>query len=199
MIVFIDRQHSGKPGRPGDRGASADLDGDGKVQTWEQEAHWTGYLSIMLEAQLVAHPDIQVIPISDGTYLSRHTRVNQYSQMYKDVPQVYLAMHLNAGGGDYGAMFYYEGSAQGKALATHICEGLGNFLPEVGNFKPIESRPADWTQHAFNTIKGVGRPVAICSEPLFIDTHKKLVSVEGFAKVALGMSTGIINWMKYNV
>ena len=30
MIVFIDRQHSGKPGRPGDRGASADLDGDGR-------------------------------------------------------------------------------------------------------------------------------------------------------------------------
>lgn len=196
MIVFIDRQHTGKPGRPGDRGASADLDGNGSVETWEQEAHWTGYLSIMLEAQLVAHPGIQVIPISDGTYLARHTRVNEYSKRYKDIPQIYLAMHLNSGMGDYGAMFYHHQSSEGHALARSICTGLTSFIPEVPQFKAIPAGPGEWTANAFNTIKGVGRPVAICSEPLFIDTHRNLVSVEGFAKVSLGMSTGIINWMK---
>ncbi len=196
MIVFIDRQHTGNPRKPNSRGAARDLDGDGKVETWEHEAHWTGYLSLILEAQLVAK-GIQVIPISDGTYLARHTRVNQYSQMFKDIPQIYLAMHLNAGGGDYGAMFYHHDSQSGKSLATYICEGLGQFIPEVPKFKAIESQPHDWTKNAFNTIKGVGRPVAICSEPLFIDTHKKLVSVEGFAKVALGMTTGILNYRKH--
>jgi len=198
MIVFIDRQHTGQPKRINSRGAVNDLNEDGKTEIWETEAHWTGYLSIMLEAQLV-QAGIKVIPISDGSYLARHTRVNQYSQMFPNMKKAYFAMHFNAGGGSYGAMFYHHQSNQGKHLAESICEGLGNFLPEVQSFKPISCKPGDWTKNAFYTIKGVGSPVAICSEPLFIDTHKKLMSVEGMAKVALGMSTGIINWMKYNV
>lgn len=195
MIVFIDRQHTGQPKRIEARGAAKDLDNSGKVETWETEAHWTGFLSIMLEAQLVAHPEIKVIPISDGSYLQRHTRVNEYSRMFPNVPQIYLAMHLNAGGGNYGSMFYHHQSSQGLALARAICTGLTSFLPEIPDFKAIKAQPGDWTKNAYYTIKGVGRPVAICSEPLFIDTHSNLVTVEGMAKVALGMSTGIISWM----
>ena len=33
MIVFIDRQHAGKPNKLDDRGASVDVDGDGKIDS----------------------------------------------------------------------------------------------------------------------------------------------------------------------
>ena len=115
--------------------------------------------------------------------------------MFPNVPQIYLAMHLNAGLGNYGSMFYHHQSSQGLGLARAICTGLTSFLPEIPDFKAIKAQPADWTKNAYYTIKGVGRPVAICSEPLFIDTHSNLITVEGMAKVALGMSTGIISWM----
>lgn len=199
MIVYIDRQHTGKPNRPSDRGAGVDVDGNGKIETWENESHWTGYLAVMLESRLVLHEDIQVIPIQDGTYLARHSRVNEYSKMFKDEKQVYLALHLNAGGGNYGSMFYHHDSQQGRSLATYICEGLGNYCSEIPTFKAIPATSEDWTNHAFNTIKGVGRPVAICCEPLFMDTHKRFISMDGFGRVALGITTGILNWRNSNV
>ena len=50
MIVFIDRQHAGKPNKMADRGAAVDIDGDA---TPELEAIITGHLSIELENLLI--------------------------------------------------------------------------------------------------------------------------------------------------
>ena len=41
MIVFIDRQHAGKPSKIDDRGASVDINNDGIKGNDELEAHWT--------------------------------------------------------------------------------------------------------------------------------------------------------------
>ena len=79
MLIFIDRQHAGKPKRPSDRGAGQDLDGDGKVSWWEKEAIWTGKLSIELEI-LLLEMGYDVLPISDGSYQTRHARVNNYAE-----------------------------------------------------------------------------------------------------------------------
>ena len=38
MLIFLDRQHSGKPKRVSDRGAGQDLDGDGVISWEEKEA-----------------------------------------------------------------------------------------------------------------------------------------------------------------
>ena len=51
MIVFIDRQHSGKPSKINDRGASKDINGDGEITAEELEAIWTGRLEIELEVK----------------------------------------------------------------------------------------------------------------------------------------------------
>lgn len=193
MIIYIDRQHAGKPNKIDDRGAAADINNDGKILTDEMEAHWTGYLSLILESKLLMM-GYHVMPISDGHYADRHARVNEYAKLYPGEKQIYLAMHLNAGGGDYCSMFYHHQSTSGQQLAKDICDGIKQFQPSLTNFKQIPAQPSDWTSHAYNTIKGVQKPVCICSEPLFMDTHKSLISIEGFSKIALGMSLGIKTW-----
>ena len=116
MIVFIDRQHAGKPNKVSDRGASRDVDGDGVISADEREAIWTGRLSIELEILLI-DMGIKVMPLSDGRYVDRHQRVNAYSNMIEG-PWIYLAMHLNAGGGQYGSFFFDHRSSKGAGLAA---------------------------------------------------------------------------------
>ena len=193
MVIFIDRQHTGKPHRPTDRGASHDLDGDGTITALEQETYWTGYLGLMLETRLVQEGHTVII-LSDGKYSDRHSRVNEYSQLFPQERQIYLALHFNCGGGSYGAMFYHHQSSKGQYLADCINEGLEGYFPQVSQFKSIPSQPGDWTKNAYNTIKGVGSPVAICMEPLFLDTHKDLMTQEGMAKIVLGTAQGIQKW-----
>lgn len=193
MVIFLDRQHTGKPARPTDRGASHDLDGDGTVAVHEMEVYWSGYLGLMLETRLVQEGHT-VIPISDGSYSDRHTRVNEYSARFPDDRLIYLALHFNAGGGSYCSMFYHHQSSKGQYLADCINEGLEQYIPQVSAFKSIPATSEDWTKNAFYTIRGVGRPVAICMEPLFIDTHSDLMTQEGMAKIVLGVAQGIQKW-----
>lgn len=194
MVVFIDRQHAGKIKKVADRGAGIDLNNDGQLDPEEMEAHWTGYIGLMLEARLLKMGH-SVIPISDGQYSDRHTRVNEYShQLTGDM--VYLAMHLNAGLGDYGAFFYDKRSSAGKQLANMLCESMLSIVPSIPSQKPIAAEPGEWTEHAFNTIKGVGKPVAICCEPFFIDQHKHLLDAVGASSVALGIATALHKWAK---
>jgi hypothetical protein len=192
MIVFIDRQHSGQPKRIHSRGAAKDINGDGEITNDEQEAHWTGFISLILEQRLLQMGH-KVIPISDGSYAERHARVNEYASMF-DEPMVYLAMHLNAGGGHYGSFFYDCRSSAGKDLADHLCDGMRSTIKSIKSFKSIQCKPDDWTKNAFYTIKGVGKPVAICCEPIFMDTHMDLVNNYGAAQIALGMAHGLNKW-----
>jgi len=191
MIVFIDRQHAGKPNKLADRGAAVDIDGDA---TPEREAIITGQISIELEKLLILL-GVDVVPISDGTYSERHTRVNKYAAMYPNRKTVYLAMHLNAGGGAYGAYFYHYASTQGQRLAQHLCDAMIT-AGIVDQAKPIAANPSNWTKNAYYTIKGVGRPVAICCEPLFMDNdlHAKHLTNEGITGLAMCMANAITQW-----
>jgi N-acetylmuramoyl-L-alanine amidase len=191
MIVFIDRQHAGKPNKLADRGAAVDINGDA---TPEREAIITGQISLELEKILMLM-GVEVMPISDGTYNERHARVNEYAALYPNRKTVYLAMHLNAGGGAYGAFFYHHASAQGKQLAQRLCDAM-----QIGGIveiaKAIECKPSNWTKNAFYTIRGVGRPVAICCEPLFMDNdqHAKHLTYEGIQGLAMCMANAIVKW-----
>lgn len=191
MIVFIDRQHAGKPNKMADRGAAVDIDGDA---TPEREAIITGHLSIELEKILMLL-GVDVIPISDGTYSQRHARVNEYAAMYPNRKTVYLAMHLNAGGGDYGAFFYHYASTKGYELAKQLAAEI-KAAGFVDKARAIKCNSDDWTKNAFYTIRGVGRPVAICSEPLFMDQpeHVKHLTNEGIQGLAMCMANAIVKW-----
>lgn len=194
MLVIIDRQHAGQIRHLDSIGAVADVDGNGTAEIHEAEAIWTGYLSLSLELHLRT-AGVKVMPISDGSYPERHARANDYAARYSG-PCIYLAMHLNAGGGNYGAMFYDHRSAAGADLADYIAASMEYELTEIDTVKKIPCSGSDWTKNAYYTIKGVGRPVAICSEPLFIDNeqHQKLLNEQGIARLAYAMCQGILKW-----
>lgn len=190
MIVFIDRQHAGKPDRPEDRGATvmpSPAFGMGK------EAIYTGYLSLMIEEKLLEN-GAKVIPISDGKYSDRHKRVNEYSKRFQGEKKVYLALHLNCGGGDY-ASFFHMGSQAGKDLAAKICDEMREAsLPGLVRCLPKQASPEDWTKNAWYTIRGVQAPIAICCEPLFMDTHRDLLTLEHLKTIAEAIATGVTRW-----
>lgn len=189
MIVFIDRQHVGKPDKPADRGASIEPFSFGLGL----EAMYTGYLSLMIEEKLLEN-GVKVIPVSDGKYPDRHKRVNEYSKRFKNEKQVYLALHLNSGGGDYSS-FFHMGTQKGSDLASAICDKISDAsLPGLVRCLPKKCSSEDWTKNAWHTIRGVGNPIAICCEPLFMDTHRDLLNLESLRVIACAISCGIISW-----
>ena len=190
MIVFIDRQHSGKPNKPEDRGAEVmpcPAFGNG------MEAIYTGYLSLLIEEKLLEH-GVKVLPIADGFYPDRHKRVNEYSKRFKGEKQVYLALHLNSGGGDY-ASFFHMGSEKGSTLASSICDKMREAsLPGLTRCLPKKASSEDWTKNAWYTIRGIGSPIAICCEPLFMGTHRDLLTFEHLQTIGGAIASGIVSW-----
>ena len=196
-LIFLDRQHTGKPGRKAsDRGAEADLDGDGKVEVHEREAMLTPKYLLHAEERLIELGH-DVITLSDGWYSERHDRVNRYSERVSG-SKIYIAAHLNAGGGNYGALFYDSRSSSGAKLGQEIALKMKHTCPELeGGIKVIPAKPGDWTVHALNTIRGVGSPVALCFEPCFIDndTHRYMLTDEGLSRIGVALADGIDEWL----
>lgn len=189
MMIFLDRQHLGKPNRWNDEGASR----DGLTETY-------------LTSQYIFHAEnhlrmqgFDVCVLTDGWYKDRHRRVNDYCANVNG-KCVYIACHINAGSGAYGASFYDHRSTSGSALAHAINIRLQNACPELQSVKRIAAKPDDWTNHAYNTIKGVSKPVGICFEPLFIDCpeHEPLTQPEGIRRVGVALADGIIYHLQNN-
>jgi len=197
-LIVLDRQHSGKPGNRGDRGAMVDLDGDGRLEQWEREAMLTPRYLLHAEAQLLdlGH---DVICLSDGTYAERHARACSYQA------DVYVAAHLNAGGGDQGLAFYDRRSGAGKVMAGLVAAHLGTNCPELRQWSRIachDDRPGThaWLWRAWSTIQGVysGRPVGLCYEPCFMDTptHQPLLTAEGLERLGAALALGINDFLR---
>lgn len=192
-VVYLDRQHSGKPGKPADRGAAVDLDGDGKIQRDEQEAALTARYLLACELALLEMGHV-VIPIADGSYNDRHARVNQYAGSFKTGrPQLYLAGHLNAGGGDYGMIGTDYRSRSGPELASRIARQLRQVAPELNGVKCIEARPDNWTRNMYATISGVMQPIGLCLEPCFMDqpSHADLLTAAGLSTIGRAIAAGV--------
>ena len=188
-LVALDRQHVGKPGKPGDLGA--------KCKFWStHEAYMTAEYLLAAEKELrrLGH---DVIPISDGRYSDRHERFNNYASRYMG-PSCYIAAHFNAGGGDYGASFFDARSSLGERLAVRIKTEFNKEMPDLGRFRIIKSRPSDWTSNAFATIKGVwtGPACGICFEPAFLDNpwHVKLLDSDGLQLMGRTLARAIDEW-----
>jgi N-acetylmuramoyl-L-alanine amidase len=190
-MIYLDIQHIGKPNKRKDMGASI---GDKPEQT---EAYWTSLYAFFCEMKLreLGH---EVMRITDGIYSSRHSRVNNYHS-YREDQGVYISCHINAGGGDKGIMFYDYRSLRGKELAKCICTKLSE-LTQISTTKSIACRPEDWTKNAFNTIKGIQRPVAICCEPFFIDNprNQELLTFSNIKRVGELLAEGIHLWYNQN-
>lgn len=189
--VFLDRQHAGQIGKPSDYGAHSRL-------VSRDEADMTLDYLAAAERKL-RELGINVINISDGRYSERQTRVLQYANMAGGI-SVYIAAHLNAGNGSYGAAFYDHRSSMGKVCATFIADALAEECPELDKAITRPAQPSDWTTHAYNTIKGifVGKPCAICFEPCFVDNeaHLPLLEAAGLERIGNALAIGINNWME---
>jgi len=202
-VVYLDRQHSGKPGRKArDTGAAADLDGDGVIGLHEQEALLTPRYLWACELALRAAGHT-VIPISDGEYQDRFRRINAYAGSFPaSTPQIMIAAHLNAGwnnqpGAGYGAIFYDHRSRSGPELASRIARQLRQVAPELNGVKCIAAKPDDWTRNAFATIQ-VTQPIAVCVEPFFLDcpSHTRdLATPEGLNAIGRAIAAGIDNYI----
>ena len=188
--VFLDRQHSGQIHKPHSYGAFCNIVG-------RHEADLTAEYLLAAERSLREF-GIAVIPISDGRYSERHARVLEYAAKAQG-RTVYVAAHLNAGGGDYSCAFYDHRSKMGKNCASHVADAMGE-LPELRRSLAKPATPEDWTKNAHATIGGVyvGRPCGLCFEPCFVDNddHKQLLEPEGLVRIGRALAEGIHNWME---
>lgn len=198
LVAFLDRQHAGKPSvaKVGDRGARHDLDGSGSIDTDEMEAMLTGYMGLAAEGRLLELGH-HAIPLSDGWYADRHGRVNAMSSRFPGWLRAYVALHLNSAAvpPTYGAVFYWPGSSQGRLLATCIADQLRERCPELPRVIVDAADPDRWPgPHA--TIKGVGRPVAICYEPapLNLPAAAPLFEMQGLRRMGECLATGLHHW-----
>jgi len=188
-LIGLDRQHTGKPGKWRDLGAAC-------PRLSSHEAFMTAEYLLSAERWLrrLGH---DVVPLSDGTYKERHARFNAYADRYMG-PSCYIAAHLNAGGGDYGAAFYDSRSSLGERLAVRLQTQFHDDLPDIGKFKIIKARPGDWTGNAFNTISGVwsGPACGICFEPVFLDNswHISLLKKDALSSIGRALAHAVDAW-----
>lgn len=197
-VVFLDRHHSGKPHNPLDRGAWGDLDQNGRTGLEETEAMLTARYLWYCELKLI-QKGFAVLPICDGRYSARHDRVNGYCRSM-DIPiAVYVAAHINAGGGEYGACFHDWRSEQGERLARRVAAQLNMACVELSK---VVVAPAshDARQNALATIEGIyeGRAVGLCFEPFFLDSleHGRLATEEGLRLVGESLARGIVSYFE---
>lgn len=197
LLIGIDRQHSGQVGRYIDSmGAANDLDDDGKIEIHELESILTARYGLHIEIAL-REKGYHVVPISDGSYKERALRMNRYASLM-GIQAIYLALHANAGGGDYSVFFYDHRSAKGRDLAEFIRSEMEEAIPEIANHKIRKASPADWTRNAYGTIRHVAAPVAICCEPFFIDhrSHRRIINPKGLERVGRAIARGIDRWIR---
>ena len=182
MIIFLARQHLGKPNRWNDEGA-ANAEVTETYLTSQYIFHAENHLRMK---------GFDVCVLTDGWYTERHRRVNDYCANVNG-KCVYIACHVNAGAGSYAASFYDHRSTSGSALAHAINLRLLNACPELTDAKAIPATADDWTKNAYHTISGVGKPIAVCFEPLFIDCaeHTPLTTPEGMKRVGIALAEGI--------
>lgn len=185
-LVVLDRHHRGKPLSLRDWGAGSPV---GFTHT---EGYHTGILMVEADAALSAL-GWDVICITDGRYDDRHRRVNGYRA------DVYVALHMNAGGGDYSAAFYDHRTrkGQGDALAGAISRATQEEIGVEG--RAISAKPGDWTRNAYATIDGVSCP-AVCWEPLFLDNpnHQCYLGPWGISLLANALAKGITNYADFS-
>jgi N-acetylmuramoyl-L-alanine amidase len=193
-LIALDRQHAGVPSRAyADAGAWADLDRDGQRDGEESEALLTPVYILAAETRLreLGH---SVVVLSDGQYPDRHARVNAYKA------DVYVAAHLNAGGGDYGLAVHDARSAAGKALAASVVRSLTAACPELR--RGVVGDTVGFPR-ALACIDGVysGRPVAVCYEPCFMDRqeHQGLLRPDGLVRLGRALADGIDAWLRARV
>lgn len=205
MIVLVDIQHYGQPGENIDsRGAGADIDGDGTVETWEREAELTPMYGHGITLECVAKGwRAGMLPSGFTTYKDRAQQAIEIAKANPADDVVVLLCHLNAGGSDYALTGYLDTRPNDKLLADAIADELGA-LPEIGDGKHFACQASPhWTHRMRYCLQGYadapGNLYVVLLEPWFIDnpTHQALAGSDGPIRVARAIVNGIEIWGRH--
>lgn len=194
MIVILDRQHVGKPGRD-DRGASTEIDG---VEIWEVDL--TAQYIEAATALLVAEGHT-VHLLDAGWYAERHERAAEIAAGAPDQRVAYVAAHVNAGGGAYGLVLHDQRSRGGQALAEAIADSLdAGARPHIDRCVVRATERGGTWGRAHTTIAGIwdapSNCSGVCFEPFFIDSarNRELLTPAGLALVGRALAVGCMQW-----
>jgi len=194
VIVVLDRQHYGKPGKD-DRGAQTEINGE----TVYEIDLTAGYIDAAVA--LLSAEGHTVHVLESGWYGERHERA---AEIARDNPHdlvAFVACHVNAGGGSYGLVLHDARSRSGLSLAEAIADTLGTVAAPHLDRAIVRSTEADGTwARAHGTIAGIWDAPAncagVCFEPMFIDTprHRELLTPAGLRVIGQALAVGCMTW-----
>ncbi len=201
-LLIWDRQHAGKRSRPSDMGAAADVDGDGRIATWEREAELTPrYIQPgIVEAEVWGLESKLIDPLGAGLQADYPQRHREAVSLAQGRPRAaYLACHLNAGGGDYALVGHVPRSTLGRALAEAIATELELSIPVISRCR-VEALEGRWAR-GLPTIRGALAPglpglAGVLLEPLFLDApeHQAYIHEGGLTAVGQAIARGVRRW-----
>jgi N-acetylmuramoyl-L-alanine amidase len=152
--IAVDTQHMGKPHKPADRGGS---------YNGYQEAYLALRYATLVFQELTSK-GYEAFLITSGTYTERHAWINKHNI------DLYLACHLNAGGGRYSLVeHYYDAGRRTREIAKIMAENFKTIL-NTSDGKVWEIPKGG---RGAVCLSGT-RPSALLLEPLFIDNDRHL-------------------------
>lgn len=177
-VVVLDVQHKGKKSAPSDLGASFQglieaLEVQKIFEALKEKLIENGYSVVLLTEDVGQSMD----------YGERHRYVNQ-----KYNYSIYLAGHLNAGGGNYGLFGYGN-----KSYASIFADTFEEYLPFDYRIYEVNEKV-----RGYACIDGVYSKAVLC-EPLFIDNfeHRKYLK-EYFERLVEAYYQAILKTIKRN-
>ena len=205
LRIGLDIQHIGRLSRPGDQGAVADTDKDGKPDAVEALLTPRYMLGIM---EGLDRERFEVFVFGAGEYHSSSHKQAPYTRQglanHLDL-DVYLALHLNASkdpGAGYGLFLWDHrtkpgnGDALARSIAGHWKSTAAKLL---GSNMSVRARAAsrDQWSNAYYTIRGLNAPIGICCEPFFLSNPAHLLKLgtpDGLHQCGLSIAQGITAW-----
>lgn len=197
--IILDIQHAGRKSRPTDLGASADLDGDGVIERDEHEARLTPLYAMACQA-LAARDGVKVLRIDGGEYSARHRMAVDLAASDPSRRWLYVACHLNAGGGNYGLVIHDSRSQAGRLAAESIRTELRGLSGLTRALTGETSAMGSAWPRAWSTISGIyegpSNIAGVCFEPCFMDTpeHRRLLTAEGLTRIGEALYRGAVAW-----
>lgn len=188
MRVAVDVQHLYKLDHPSDRGSLYTVAGGFHV--YEAQAA-TAYAQALCRYLQGLGASILTNNPAAGTLVGSYPARNRQAREWR--ADVYLACHINAGGGSYAALEYMTGSAS-QPLGALIGQSLLGAAPLVASYKTV---PIARGQRGAVCIEGCDqvRP-ALIVEPFFGDNvrQQSLLAPPALAVIGVAIGRALLAW-----
>jgi N-acetylmuramoyl-L-alanine amidase len=195
LRVAVDVQHLYRTGlHRNDRGSHFHLVDGSSCWEGERSVVYAGAIATWLRERGAA---VLTNDPRTGTLCGPYQRRNEEAERWR--AHVYLACHLNAGGGRYGAIEYMA-AGNGGTLARMMCSTLQEGFK--GELQGVKDVPLTDGARGRVCIKWfpLSKP-ALILEPLFGDTprHQRLLGVIELGAIAAAMCEGLAIWWEGRV